>query len=373
VFDYYGPKDFKFAAIDAAADKVVIGHFTSKSGWIYDATFDIVIESGVDYDLNLSLKGSTVSLSVKQVKAKNWQAMVGHVYNAVTVDGDFGLLSKAGRGSFDEVMVKTNDPALRDQDDASALTAATVSTEDPEAQSPLTYAELDPIIEEAVSRWAKSSLVNETMLSTVDHVTFLIADLSGDTLALAVDDTVIIDVDAAGHGWFVDATPDEDSEFTLQSGDGELVANPSSLAYGDMDLLTAVMHELGHVFGFEDLNPETNPDELMSATLNTGERHLLGNNGSGQSHDSSTNLLAMDLTPDGATAEDVMDALIDENPWLIKHLLNGAAEDDTNSNDHTAVVIPNEDPQDSSTEASSDPVGDPPSKPGGGKGKRTSR
>jgi len=83
-----------------------------------------------------------------------------------------------------------------------------------------------------------------------------------------------------------------------------------------MDLLTAVMHEFGHVFGFEDLNPETNPDELMSATLNTGERHLLGNNGSGQSHDSSTNLLAMDLTPDGATAEDVMDALIDENQAL---------------------------------------------------------
>jgi len=105
------------------------------------------------------------------------------VYNAVTVDGDFGLLSKDDHSLFDEVMVKTNDPALRDQDDASALTAVTMSTEDPEAQSPLTYAELDPIIEEAVSRWAESSLVNEIMLSTVDHVTFLIADLSGGTLA----------------------------------------------------------------------------------------------------------------------------------------------------------------------------------------------
>ena len=146
-------------------------------------TSSAINESGVDYDLNLSLKGSTVNLSVKQAKAKNWQAMVGHVYNAVTVDGDFGLLSKDDHSLFDEVMVKTNDPALRDQDDASALTAVTMSTEDPEAQSPLTYAELDPIIEEAVSRWAESSLVNEIMLSTVDHVTFLIADLSGGTLA----------------------------------------------------------------------------------------------------------------------------------------------------------------------------------------------
>lgn len=177
------------------------------------------------------------------------------------------------------------------------------------------------------------------------HVTFLIADLSGDTLALAVDDTVIIDVDAAGHGWFVDATPDEDSEFTGQSGDGELVANPSSLAYGDMDLLTAVMHELGHVFGFEDLNPETNPDELMSTTLDTGERRLLGNNGSGQAHDSSTNLVAMDLTPD---------------------------EDDANPNDDITTAIPKEGSQDGSTEGSSDPAGDPQGGPGGN-GKRNSK
>jgi hypothetical protein len=38
--------------------------------------------------------------------------MVGHVFNAVTVDGDFGLLSKDGASSFDEVTVKTNDPAF---------------------------------------------------------------------------------------------------------------------------------------------------------------------------------------------------------------------------------------------------------------------
>lgn len=76
------------------------------------------------------------------------------------------------------------------------------------------------------------------------------------------------------------------------------------------------------VLGFEDLDPEANPDDLMGATLDTGERYLLCNSGSGQSHDSSTNLVAMNLTPDEATAED-----------------------DTNSNDDIAVVIPKEGPQ----------------------------
>ncbi len=367
VFDYYREDNFKFAIIDAAADKAVIGHFTKKSGWVYDATFDIAIEPGVDYDLNLSLKGTTVNLSVKEAKEKNWQAMVGHVFNAVTVDGEFGLLSKDSSSSFDALTVKTDDPAFIEPEDASALTAATMSTEDPEAQSSLTYAELDPIIYEAISRWAQSSLVSETMLSTLDDVTFLIADLPGSTLALTVDDTVIIDADAAGHGWFVDDSPYQDSEFLPQGNDSELVARESSAAYGDTDLLTVVMHELGHVFGFEDLNPEANPDDLMSATLDTGERHLLGNNGNGQSQESTTHLVAMDLTPDDSAADDSMAALVDENPWLIKYLLNGAEDDDANPNDDIALVIPGENPQSDSgdsgsTKGSSDPLDDPGSK-----------
>ena len=40
-----------------------------------------------------------------------------------------------------------------------------------------------------------------------------------------------------------------------------------------MDLLTTVMHELGHILGDSDLNPQSYPDELMSGTLRTGERH----------------------------------------------------------------------------------------------------
>jgi hypothetical protein len=213
------------------------------------------------------------------------------------------------------------------------------------------------------------------MLNTLDDVTFLIADLSGSTLALTVDDTIIIDVDAAGHGWFVDDTPDHDSEFTPRGNDSELVANESSLAYGDIDLLTVVMHELGHVFGFGDLDPKANPDDLMSATLDTGERHLLGNNGSGQSQESTSNLVAMDLTPDETAAADAMDALVNDNPWLIKYLLNGA-EEDTNPNDDIAVVVPQEDPPSDSgdsggTQGSSDPLDDPQPDPGAkGKGKK---
>jgi len=264
VFDYYGPENFKFAAIDAVAGKAVIGHFTSKSGWVTDATFDIAIEPGVDYDLNLSLKGSTVNLFVKETKAKNWQAMVGHVYNAVTVDGDFGFLSRDGASSFDAVSVKTNDPAFRVEEGGANLMASSVSQESVGVEAFLTDEALAPIVEAAMERWTAFG-INKAMLARLRGVSFRIVDLDGLTLSRVFDDKVFIDIDGAGHGWFIDSTPYNDAEF-------KPVAESKSAAYGDVDLLTAVMHELGHVLGLKDLNPEA--ADMMSSTLDTGVRQL---------------------------------------------------------------------------------------------------
>ena len=40
-----------------------------------------------------------------------------------------------------------------------------------------------------------------------------------------------------------------------------------------MDLLTAVMHELGHVLGHDDLDAASHPTDLMSESLSVGIRH----------------------------------------------------------------------------------------------------
>jgi hypothetical protein len=71
---------------------------------------------------------------------------------------------------------------------------------------------------------------------------------------------VTIDPTAAGYGWFVDATPAADSEF---------LATPGSPAYGRMDLLTVVEHELGHVLG---LQHSPIPGDVMDESLPTGVR-----------------------------------------------------------------------------------------------------
>lgn len=330
VFDYYGEDNFKFAVIDADADQVIIGHYTKKGGWVEDASYAMSIEKGVDYDLNLSLKGSTVSVSVKEAGASGWQAIAGHVFNAVTVDGAFGLVTMDGGSSFDDVRVKTDDAAFKDPDDMENLTAAFESNE-LEPNPELLYAELDPIIDAAINRWMTSTVFDEAMLSRLDDLSFLIADLTGDQLALFVDDTVIIDADAAGHGWFIDDTPYQDSEFKPQGNDTELVAGESSSAFGDMDLLTTVMHEIGHVFGYGDIDPEINPTDIMSGALETGVRHLPAGASQGGISEGSGSLISMDLTPDETDSEDSMSELISSSPWLIKYLVDGAEDEDPNS------------------------------------------
>ena len=63
VFDLYSATDFKFVLVDAAADRVVIGH-RSKKGWAVDAAVARVFDAGRDYDWLISLAGTTVSVMV---------------------------------------------------------------------------------------------------------------------------------------------------------------------------------------------------------------------------------------------------------------------------------------------------------------------
>ena len=77
----------------------------------------------------------------------------------------------------------------------------------------------------------------------------VIADLDGLLLGQMAGGTLYIDSDAAGNGWFVDSTPDANEEFTAT--DGSWVAGEDSDAFGKIDLLTAINHELGHYFGLD--------------------------------------------------------------------------------------------------------------------------
>jgi hypothetical protein len=85
---------------------------------------------------------------------------------------------------------------------------------------------------------------------------------------------VLLDFNAGGFGWFIDLTPADDSEFAFAADAAHGTAPAGSPAYGQMDLLTVVMHELGHVLGLADLVGAEYADDLMAETLVPGARRL---------------------------------------------------------------------------------------------------
>jgi hypothetical protein len=136
-------------------------------------------------------------------------------------------------------------------------------------------AELAGIVQAAIGRWAGAGLT-AGQLAALDDLQFAVGDLGGAYLGLSATGVVLIDDDAAGHGWFVDGTPFEDAEFGQALSATQLQTDPSGAAAGQMDLLTVVMHEIGHALGLDDSYAAADRDDLMFGTLVTGERRLPG-------------------------------------------------------------------------------------------------
>lgn len=139
---------------------------------------------------------------------------------------------------------QTFDAVVSDAVDGAMPLLAT--TQGAGGQPGLAASALASIQSEAVQRWTDSGLVD---VGALDDVRIQVADLPGLGLGLAVGRTILVDRDAAGHGWFVDLTPAVDEEFGAGQVPEVLLARADGPAFGRMDLLTALGHELGHLAG----------------------------------------------------------------------------------------------------------------------------
>ena len=159
-------------------------------------------------------------------------------------------------------------PILGDWTGSQTLMAAAGPATTAADMSALTQADLQPIVGEAIARWTATGLDDATV-AKLRQVQFVVGDLSGSYLGKAGADRIYLDVDAAGHGWFVDSTPALDEEYAPLAGSGLQAID--ARAVDRIDLLSVVEHELGHIAGLDDLDALA--DSLMSETLEAGVRH----------------------------------------------------------------------------------------------------
>src|SRR5262249_31004958 len=112
-------------------------------------------------------------------------------------------------------------------------------------------ASVGPVFGDAVALW-RAAGIDPARLASLNGTRIEVADLGGSVLGLADPTlhTIYLSRDAAGYGWFTDPT---------------LGDVPTA---GNMDLLTVVTHEVGHLLGFE----HDATGDVMEPALRPGER-----------------------------------------------------------------------------------------------------
>ena len=143
--------------------------------------------------------------------------------------------------------------------------------EGPGGTSQLTQAELAPVLSVAIQRWASAGLPTRDV-ALLRGVSVQITDLQPGYLGVTDlgTKTIELSADAAGYGWYINTSP----TYGRRIAATEQLASSPSLSGGHEDLLTVLMHELGHTLGLKDLNSAPSHADVMAGTLPAGVRRL---------------------------------------------------------------------------------------------------
>ncbi|MCI0680523.1 MAG: Ig-like domain-containing protein, partial [Gemmataceae bacterium] len=139
----------------------------------------------------------------------------------------------------------------------------------------LSQSELEYFVDAAITRWIGTGL-SADQVAALHALDFTVGSMSGMYLGSYQPGLITLDSDAAERGWYLDPTPLDDAEFGNVFAVTRMQTDPAAAPAGHFDLLTTVMHEMGHALGLEDYYETAARDNLMFGWLFAGERRLPG-------------------------------------------------------------------------------------------------
>jgi hypothetical protein len=180
-------------------------------------------------------------------------------YNALTLPVS-RITAAGGAGLFPgqagTVYLRSADDApLAAGESASALYASTEELLAPAVAPDISLDELEAVLVAALDEWAAALGPGDDRLTVLEGAHIGLADLGGGLLGYADAGTILIDSNAAGYGWYIDP----------------MLSGSQAWTYGSMDLFGAVMHELGHLMGFDHESDWV----FLEDTLAAGKRYTI--------------------------------------------------------------------------------------------------
>jgi len=120
-------------------------------------------------------------------------------------------------------------------------------------------------------KWRISQVINTINGTSLGGITIGVSDLTNGAVGQTSGTSITLDDNAAGHNWFIDPTPADNSEYIPTSNPYEWVAKEGTAAYGKMDMFSVLLHEYGHALGID--HSAANHD-YMATTLTPGVRRM---------------------------------------------------------------------------------------------------
>jgi len=134
--------------------------------------------------------------------------------------------------------------------------------------APVTQKQIQALLPEAIAAWQVAGL-DPAGVRRLEGVQIQVGNLGTGILGLQAGGVITINQTAAGNNWYVNASAGSNRAIGLVGPGGEEVAGPGSPAVREVDLLTVLEHELGHVIGLSD---NAQAGDLMDITLGLGVR-----------------------------------------------------------------------------------------------------